>query len=144
MSRVHILVAEDNRIDAKLIRMAFQIEGDPEVDLTVVDTGTKALAYLSGEPPYQSAPKPDLVILDWNLPGRSGMEVLRAMRDDRELRDLPVVMFSSSPSEVAEEQARRADMAADAYFTKPFDYDEFVTVARTILRRYGALEQKPA
>jgi len=134
MDPVRVLVVEDNRVDAKLLRMAFQIEEEEGVDLVVAETGPKALALL------RSQPLPDLVVLDWNLPGGNGLEVLRAIRADAGLKDLPVVMFSSSPSELTEQQARKADVSADGYFTKPFDYDDFVHMARLILHRY---ERRP-
>ncbi len=130
MDPVRVLVAEDNRVDAKLLRMAFQIEEEEGVDLVVAENGPKALSIL------RTQARPDLVVLDWNLPGCSGLEVLRAIRADADLRDLPVVMFSSSPNEWTEEQARKADVKADGYFTKPFDYDDFVKMARSILHRY--------
>ena len=136
MTPFHILLVEDSPVDAKLLKIAFQNEPELCVSLVVAENGAKALAYLHGDPPYSGAPAPDLVILDWNLPQFSGLDVLDAIRGDRRLRDLRAVMFSASPCEETENQARKRGVSADGYFSKPFDYDEFMDVARAILGRF--------
>jgi len=142
MKTVRVLAAEDNRVDAKLLRLAFESDEERSIELVMVDDGMKALAYLTGLPPYEDAAPPDLVLLDWGMPGCDGIEVLQAIRRNSRLEHLPVMMLSSLPSEVTEAKARDAKAAADGYFTKPFDGGEFPALAQAILQLYAALQTR--
>ncbi|WP_242419117.1 response regulator, partial [Frankia sp. CpI1-P] len=98
--------------------------------LNVVSDGVEALAYLRGEGEYAGAPRPDLILLDLNLPRRDGREVLREVKADERLRRIPVVVLTTSEAE--EDVLRSYDLHANAYITKPVDFERFVAVVRHI------------
>ena len=93
-----------------------------------VRDGVQALAFLRREAPYQDAPRPDLILLDLNLPKLDGREVLARMREDPRLRELPVVVLTASDSE----QERSTVRAADAFMTKPVDFQQLANLVRMI------------
>ena len=93
-----------------------------------VRDGVQALAFLRREPPYQDAPRPDLILLDLNLPKLDGREVLARMREDPRLRELPVVVLTASDSE----QERSTVRAADAFMTMPVDFQQLANLVRMI------------
>lgn len=132
---IQILAAEDNRTDVRLLRMALDKEQDWPAELIVTEDGDKTLDYLRGARPRL----PDLLILDLNLPRRDGVEVLQAVRATLALCALPVIVLSSSPLEAIETRVRKGNVAADAYFSKPFDLDEFLDLGRQIRRCYEVL-----
>lgn len=118
-----ILLVEDNPADARLVEEALK-EVDIEFQVHEATTGSEAWAYLSGEDGHEDAPPPDLVLLDLNLPGMDGHEVLRRIREGPELEGLPVVVLSTSK---AREDVRRSyELRANAYVTKPTDYRDFL------------------
>lgn len=124
-----ILLVEDNPDDVDLTREAFREVGATS-RLHVVEDGVEAIAFLRHEAPYAAAPTPDLVLLDLNLPKRSGHEVLAAIRRDPALRGIPVVVLTSSAAE--SDMARSRALGADGYVTKPVDLDDYLRVVRTI------------
>ena len=93
-----------------------------------VRDGVQALAFLRREAPYQDAPRPDLILLDLNLPKLDGREALARMREDPRLRELPVVVLTASDSE----QERSTVRAADAFMTKPVDFQQLAKLVRMI------------
>jgi len=93
-----------------------------------VRDGVQALAFLRREAPYQDAPRPDLILLDLNLPKLDGREALARMREDPRLRELPVVVLTASDSE----QERSTVRAADAFMTKPVDFQQLANLVRMI------------
>ncbi len=123
MSAPRILVVDDSCADVRLLREAVQEQGIV-ADLLTVEDGEQALAYLA------NGPRPDLVLLDLNLPRVDGREVLTAMKDDPELRAIPVIVLStsSSPGDVAECYARHAN----SYIVKPMHLEELGAVMRAI------------
>ncbi|MDB4952305.1 MAG: transcriptional regulator [Gemmatimonadetes bacterium] len=126
---LEILLVEDNPGDVRLAREALN-EGTVPHRLNVADNGVKALAYLRRQPPYQDARRPDLVILDLNLPRMDGREVLAEAKSDPALRAIPIVVFTSSG---AEQDIRRAyDLHANCYVSKPVDLDRFILVVQSI------------
>jgi CheY-like chemotaxis protein len=127
---VNVLIVEDNRIDARLISHALKQIKDWELSLLVIEDGEQAITHLLNEP------APDLVILDLNLPGRDGTEILRAIRKADRHKDLPVFVLSSAPHFMGEDQIRKARTRADAYFAKPFEVGTFFDVARGIYKRF--------
>lgn len=133
---LHILAAENNRGDARLLRMALANEADWAVDLAVTVDGEQTLDYLLRRPPFENAPSPDLLILDLNLPRLDGVEVLRWVRRHPEWSRLPVMILSSSPQEAIEERVHQGNARAEAYLTKPFDVDEFLSIGNTIRLGY--------
>ncbi len=130
-SPVDILLVEDNPGDVRLTREALE-ESPLDIELHVVRDGVEAMAFLRREGAHADAQRPDLVLLDLNLPRMDGREVLARIRADRELRRLPVVILTVSTAE--EDVLRSYDLAANCYISKPIDLDEFVTVVRSIER----------
>ncbi|WP_123536242.1 response regulator [Halosimplex salinum] len=122
-----ILLVEDNPGDVRLTREAF--EGDNISNtLHVVGDGVEALDFLHQRSDYAEAPRPDVVLLDLNLPRKSGEEVLTEVRDDEELSCLPVIVLTSSEAE--EDVVRSYELNANAYLTKPVDPTEFIETIR--------------
>ncbi|RKD95093.1 response regulator [Halopiger aswanensis] len=124
-----VLLIEDNPGDVRLTKEAFR-DASFDADLHVVTDGVEAMAFLHRNGEYESAPRPDIVLLDLNLPRKDGFEVLEAIRDDSDLEQLPVVVLSSSE---ADEDIRRSyEQHVNAYLTKPRAPDEFVEMVRTL------------
>ena len=122
-----VLLVEDNPGDVRLTREALE-DSRPELRLHVVNDGVEALEYLAGEGEHAGAPTPDIVLLDLNLPRKSGEEVLEAIRDDAALPTPPVVVLTGS--DAAEDVARSYELSANAYLTKPVAPDEFIETIR--------------
>jgi two-component system, chemotaxis family, response regulator Rcp1 len=126
---VEVLLVEDNPGDARLTSEALK-EGRLRVNLSVVRDGVEAITFLRREAGYTNAPRPDLVLLDLNLPRKDGREVLSEIKDDAQLRDIPVVILTTSSAE--QDIARAYERHANCYITKPVDMDEFIGVVRAI------------
>ena len=133
---IEILLVEDNPGDVRLAREAFR-DANVAGNLHWVTNGDDALAYLRRQGPHVAAPRPDLVLLDLKLPRKDGREFLAELRADSDLKDLPVVVLTSSSSE--EDRLRVSQLQANAFLTKPFDLDSFVEIARSIDRFYQNL-----
>ena len=131
-----ILVVEDNRADVKLLQCALAKAEDWAVDVTVVDDGDKAVAYLEKSGAYRNESRPDLVILDLNLPKRTGPEILRWIRTNKELSRLPAVLLSSNPKDVIQQQVAEEGVEADGYFTKPGNFHQLVAILTAIRHCY--------
>lgn len=126
---IKILLVEDNPADANLTIENFErlkIANKLEV---VVD-GVEAMAYLHGEAPFENAVRPDLVLLDLNLPRMDGRDVLSQMKEDPDLQTIPVVVLTSSEAE--EDVLRSYKLQASAYVKKPVDLDGFERIVRGI------------
>ena len=137
---VSVLLVEDDPGDVLMTREAFE---DFTVDNTlyVVCDGVEAMAFLRREASYADAPTPDLVLLDLNLPRMDGREVLAAIKNDAALRQIPVVVLTTSE---AEEDVRRSyQLHANAYVTKPVDFDRFVDVVRAIDDFFVTVVRRP-
>jgi CheY-like chemotaxis protein len=126
---VEILLAEDNPGDVKLTEKALE-RGQVLNNLHVVSDGVEALSYLRQEGEYADAPHPDLLLLDLNMPRKDGKEVLREIKEDDDLRRLPVVVLTSSEAE--EDIVQSYDLHANAYLTKPVDFDGFLDIVGRI------------
>jgi len=126
---IDILMVEDDPGDVRLTREA--LKGSKLLhSLNVVEDGVAALDYLRKAAPYQEAIRPDLVLLDLNLPRKDGREVLAAMKQDEALRAIPVVILTTSQAE--EDVLRAYNLNANCYVTKPVDFDQFMRIVRTI------------
>jgi CheY-like chemotaxis protein len=127
--RIEILLVEDDPGDVVMTREAFQ---DYKVhnQLHVVDDGAEAMAFLRNEGVYAERPRPDLVLLDLNLPKMDGREVLEAIKSDPELASIPVVVLTTSENE--DDVLRSYSLHANAYVTKPVDFERFIEVVRQI------------
>jgi CheY-like chemotaxis protein len=126
---IEILMVEDNPADIRLTREAFA-EGRINNALHVVSDGVQALAFLRREPPYGNAPRPDLILLDLNLPRKDGREVLADLKSDPAFRRIPVVILTTSRSDA--DVLRTYDLHANCYITKPVDLDRFLEIVRSI------------
>ena len=124
---VHVLLVEDNPGDVRLMREALR-NGDSGKRLDAVEDGEEALAYLRRQHPYGSAPRPDLIFLDLNLPKKDGREVLLEIKQDELLRRIPVVVLTTSEAE--RDILRVYDLHANCYVKKPTDLDEYMEVIR--------------
>jgi CheY-like chemotaxis protein len=117
-----ILLIEDSPSDAELTRVALS-EGKIDNDLHHVKDGVEAMAFLRREGQYSSEPRPDLILLDLNLPKKSGLEVLREIRADPQLHPLVVVILTTSRDE--KDVLDAYGLNVNAYITKPVDIDQF-------------------
>lgn len=124
-----ILLVEDNPGDARLAQEALK-EGRMTSRLRVVVDGVEAMAYLRREGSYTEVRRPDLVLLDLNLPRKDGRQVLAEMKADPDLRRIPVVVLTTS--QAGQDILRSYDLHANCYITKPVDLDRFISVIRSI------------
>jgi len=129
VTAIEVLLVEDDPGDVLMTREAFE-EHKIGNRLHVVPDGVEALAYLRREEPYPHAVRPDLILLDLNLPRRDGREVLKEIKDDESLRHIPVVVLTTSQLE--EDILRSYQLHANAYVTKPVDFDRFIQAVRQI------------
>lgn len=128
---VEILLVEDNPDDIDLTIEAFR-ESSSASRLHVVENGVDALAYLRRQGEFVEAQRPDLILLDLNLPKKSGHEVLAEIKADPSLRRIPVVVLTTSAADA--DVARSYELAANCYITKPLDLDAFFGVVRLVDR----------
>ncbi len=126
---IEILLVEDNPGDVRLTREALK-DANMVNRLSVVKDGVEALAFLRNEGNYADAPRPDLMLLDLNLPRMDGREVLAELKNDPDLRRIPVVVLTTSEAEA--DVLKAYDLHANCYVTKPVDLDDFLSVARVI------------
>jgi two-component system, chemotaxis family, response regulator Rcp1 len=126
---VQILLVEDSPGDIRLTR---EVLRDARIanELHIVGDGEHAMAFLRGEGEYAGKPRPDLILLDLNLPRKDGREVLAELRDDPVLHLIPVIVLTTSAAE--QDVMRSYDLKAACYITKPIDLDEFISVVRSI------------
>jgi CheY-like chemotaxis protein len=137
---IKVLLVEDDEGDVVLTREAFEEYLHNRLD--VVNDGDAALAFLRRQPPYQDASTPDLVLLDLNLPGRDGREVLSEIKSDPELTHIPVVVLTTSAAE--EDVLRSYQLHANAYVTKPVDLDGFIAAIRQIDHFFVSVVRLPS
>ncbi len=126
---IDVLLVEDDPGDVLLTKEAFA-DNKVHNNLHVVNDGEEAVAYLRREAPYTDVRRPDLILLDLNLPRKDGREVLREIKADPDLRTIPVVVLTTS--EADEDILQTYDLHANAYVTKPVDFDQFIKIVRQI------------
>ena len=142
MSRpVEILLVEDNPGDVRLTEEALK-EGKVSSNLSVVGNGIEALAFLRQEGKYSSSPRPDLMLLDLNLPLKSGHEVLRELKSDPAIRNIPVVVLSTSSAK--QDILSTYNLHANCYITKPVDLDQFMKVIQSIESFWLSIVELPS
>ena len=127
--RVEILMVEDSPSDVLITREAIE-QAKLVNTLHVVEDGEEAMTFLRQQGKYAQVPRPDLVLLDWNLPRKSGKEVLEEVKSDEQLKLIPVVILTSSKAEV--DVLRAYGLHANAYITKPVNFDSFVEMVGSI------------
>ncbi len=126
---IEILLVEDNPGDVRLVKEAIA-ENKIKNDIYVVSDGEEALLFLRREGDYKDAPQPDLILLDLNLPKKSGRDVLEEVKSDPDLKRIPVVVLTTSDAE--RDILRSYDLHANCYVTKPVDMNQFVRVVNYI------------
>lgn len=126
---IEILMVEDNPGDVRLAREAMK-EAKLGNCLNVVNDGVEALAYVRREGRYADVPRPDLILLDLNLPRKDGREVLAELKSDPDLRKIPVVVLTTSHAH--QDIERSYDLHANCYITKPVDFVQFMRVVQQI------------
>jgi CheY-like chemotaxis protein len=127
--QIEVLLVEDDPGDVMMTREAFQ-DYKLRNELHVVSDGSEAMAFLRQEGEYAGRPRPDLVLLDLNLPRMDGRQVLEAIKSDPELASIPVVVLTTSENE--DDVLRSYSLHANAYVTKPVDFQRFIEVVRQI------------
>jgi chemotaxis family two-component system response regulator Rcp1 len=126
---IEILLIEDNPGDVRLTKEVLK-EGKVRNNLQVVGDGVEAMAFLRRENSYAKASRPDLILLDLNLPKKDGREVLQEIKADHQLKRIPVVVLTTSDAD--EDILKSYDLCANCYITKPVDLDQFIRVIRSI------------
>jgi len=130
-SPIEILLVEDNPGDMRLTKEALK-EGKVFNNLHWAQDGVEALAFLRHEGKHANAPRPDIILLDLNLPKKDGREVLSVIKNDDHLKHIPVVVLTTSKAE--EDVVRSYNLHANCYVTKPVDLEKFISVVRAIDR----------
>lgn len=125
---IEILLVEDNPADVRLMKEALR-DSKVRNDLHVVEDGVEAMAFLRKEEAYSSAATPDIILLDLNLPRKSGLEVLAQVKRDEELKRIPIVVLTTSRAD--EDIVKSYDLHANCYISKPVDLEQFMHVVRT-------------
>ncbi|MEE8472202.1 MAG: response regulator [Dehalococcoidia bacterium] len=138
---IEILLVEDNPADARLTVEAFK-EGKVSNTLTVVGDGVEAMSYLRQEGGYAEAPRPDIILLDLNLPRKDGREVLAELKEDPDLRRIPVITLTTSRAE--QDINTIYNLHGNCYVTKPVDLDRFIEVIRSIEGFWLTIVKLPA
>lgn len=137
---VQILLVEDNPGDVLLTKEALK-EGKVHNNLYVVSDGVEAMAFLHREEPYPHAIRPDVILLDLNLPRKNGREVLAEIKADPGLRRIPVVILTTSAAE--EDILETYNLHANCYITKPVDLDQFIKVVRSVEEFWFSIVKLP-
>ena len=129
MEPIEILLVEDNPGDIRLTQEALK-DSKLYNNLNIARDGVEALAFLHRENHYSNAPRPDIILLDLNLPRKDGREVLEEIKDDEDLRRIPVVVLTTSDAD--EDILKSYNLYANCYITKPVDLDRFIAIVKTI------------
>ncbi|HEX6492842.1 MAG TPA: response regulator [Candidatus Dormibacteraeota bacterium] len=137
---VNILLVEDNPGDVRLTLEALR-DGRIANQLHVVNDGEDALAFARREGEHFDAPRPDLILLDLNLPKKDGREVLEELKNDPELHRIPVIVLTTSSAE--SDVLRSYDLHANCFISKPIGYDDFIAAVRSIENFWLKLVQLP-
>lgn len=126
---IEILLIEDNPADIRLTQEAFR-EARLQNTIHVVQDGVNAMAFIRQTAPFQQAPRPDLILLDLNLPKKDGREVLKEIKSDTHTRTIPVVVLTTSNDEA--DVLRSYDLHANAYLVKPIDILQFIKMIQSL------------
>ena len=132
---VEILLVEDSPGDVRLTKEALR-EGKVRNNLHVVTDGVEALAFLRREGRYSAVPRPDVILLDLNMPKKDGRQVLAEIKDDSDLRRIPVVILTTSQDE--HDVLRAYELHANCYITKPVDLNKFIGLVKQLKNSWSA------
>lgn len=138
---IDILVVEDNLGDARLIK---EVLNEHKIfnSLFIVNDGVEAMNFLLKKEKYKNSPKPDLIILDLNLPKKDGREVLAEIKENKDLKSIPVVIMTISQAE--SDILKSYNLHANCYITKPIDLDQFIKVVKSIEEFWFSIVKLPA
>lgn len=137
---VKILLVEDNPGDVELTRLAFE-EAKLDNELHVVQDGIEALAFLNKEGEYRDAPSPGLILLDLNMPRMDGRELLAKLKQDQDLKRIPVIVLTTSRE--ADDIMRSYDAHANSYIPKPVEMNSFIDVVRQLDQYWLSIVRLP-
>ena len=137
---VEVLLVDDNAGDVRLTVEAFKDAALPN-HVSVVRDGEEALAFLRREGPYSSAPRPQFILLDLNMPKKDGREVLREVKTDQALKTIPIIVLTTSVAPI--DIVQSYDLHANGYIQKPADYDEFLELIRQLDTLWFRVVQLP-
>lgn len=140
MAPIEILLVEDNPGDVRLTQEALR-DSKLHNRLSVVEDGVEALAFLRREGHYADSPRPDIILLDLNLPRKSGREVLEEIKQAEELKRIPVVVLTTSEDE--RDVMASYNLHANCYITKPVDLSQFITIVRNIKEFWFTIVRLP-
>ena len=126
---IEILLIEDSPSDTELTVEALN-EARVRNNLSITEDGVEAMEFLRRKGKYVGAPRPDLIMLDLNLPRKDGRQVLAEIKGDGDLRTIPIVVLTTSRAE--QDVLRAYQLNANCYITKPVDFDQFIEVVRSI------------
>ena len=126
---IDILLVEDNLGDLRLLEEALE-DSKLHLNLSIARDGQEALDFLQKEGKFASSPRPDLILLDWNLPRVKGEQVLSTIKNTNDLKHIPVVVLTSSQAQ--EDVLRSYDLHANCFISKPIDFDKFSTIVDAI------------
>lgn len=138
---IEILLVEDSPDDVDLTKEAFEA-GKMKNNLHVAEDGEEAMLFLRKEGKFAGSPRPDIILLDLNLPKKSGKEVLEDVKQDEELMDIPVVILTTSAAE--EDILRSYQLHANCYITKPVDLNKFLDIVKTIETFWFSIVKLPS
>lgn len=137
---IEILLVEDSPADVRLTQEALR-DGKVLNHMSAVSDGIEAMAYLKREGPYRDVQRPDLILLDLNMPRMDGREVLEQIKKDPDLKRIPVVILTTSRAE--EDILRSYNLHANCYISKPVDLEQFITVIKSIEEFWLTIVQLP-
>ena len=141
MIPIEILLVEDNPGDVRLTREALK-QSNISNNLSVIEDGAEAIRFLMREGEYEYAVRPDIILLDLNLPRIDGREVLQTIKQDENLRRIPVVVLTTSDDE--HDILASYNLYANCYITKPLDYHRFITIIQSIQNFWFATVKLPS
>ena len=136
----NILLVEDTKSYQELMLVAFEENKIPD-KLYIVETGEEALKFLRRENHYKNVPIPDLILLDLDLPGIHGHEILKTIKQDEEMQIIPVIIFTSSTQQ--KDILQSYELQANCYLTKPYDFENFLALVETSLDFWLHFSQIP-
>jgi CheY-like chemotaxis protein len=137
---IEILIVEDNAGDVGLIEEVFE-EAKINNNIHVAEDGEEAVLYLRGEGKFSGSKRPDLILLDLNLPKKDGREVLGEIKEDKSLHGIPVIILTTSNAE--KDILEAYDLHANAYVTKPLDFNQFIIVVESIVNFWLGVVRLP-
>ena len=136
----HFLLVEDNSAHAKLVMLQFRDLGD-EITIERVSDGEEAMEYIFGKGAYAGRTRPDVILLDLNLPKMDGHEVLRRLKEDEELRAIPVVVLTTSQAEADTRQAYQHHV--NSYLVKPVEFERFKQMMKDLGQYWSGWNEPP-